>query len=89
MYRDMFINRYINLHISNLYLYLFIYIYTYIYILNIHTMTEHTVILKTLRQQSLSISHIIYYIYIYTHMYTYTWLTWLYKRQHIQNYVMF
>ena len=52
-------------------------------------MTEHTVILKTLRQQSLSISHIIYYIYIYTHMYTYTWLTWLYKRQHIQNYVMF
>ena len=64
-------------------------------------MTEHTVILKTLRQQPFSISHIIYYIYIYIYiyiytyvyiyiyMYTYTWLIWVYKRQHIQNYVMF
>ena len=34
-------------------------------------MTEYTVILKTLRQQSLSISHIIYYIYIYTYVYIY------------------
>ena len=37
-------------------------------------MTEHTVILKTLRQQPFSISHIIYYIYVYIYIYTYVYI---------------